>query len=70
MLDKKAKNKNAICVPFENSFIELPIFSNAEIVELIPPYIEPLNNKQILHSIKNPVNMRPFLKLPEAKTMC
>ncbi len=49
MLDKKAKNKNAFNIPYENSFIELPIFSNAEIVELIPPYIEPLNNKQILH---------------------
>ncbi|MHC4242438.1 MAG: lactate racemase domain-containing protein [Planctomycetota bacterium] len=56
MLNKKAKNKNTINIPFENSFIELPIFSNAEITELIPPYIEPLNYKQILHSIKNPVD--------------
>jgi len=67
MLDKKAKNKNAICVPFENSFIELPIFSNAEIVELIPPYIEPLNNKQILHSIKNPVNNAPLSEIARGK---
>ena len=60
MLDKKAKNNNAINIPYENTLIELPIFSNAEITELIPPYIEPLNEKQILHSIKNPFNNASF----------
>ncbi len=67
MLDKKAKNKNTINIPYENSFIELPIFSNAEIVELIPPYIEPLNNKQILHSIKNPVDNAPISEIAKDK---
>lgn len=68
MLDKKVKNKNAICVPYENSFIELPIFSNAEIIELIPSYIEPLNNKQILHSIKNPVDNAPLSEIAKVKS--
>jgi nickel-dependent lactate racemase len=67
MLDKKAKNKNTINIPYENSFIELPIFSNAEIVELIPPYIEPLNNKQILHSIKNPVDNASLSEIAKDK---
>ena len=67
MLDKKAKNKNAICVPYENSFIELPIFSNAEITELIPPCIEPLSHQQILHSIKYPVNNAPLSEIAKGK---
>ncbi|NQT02688.1 MAG: DUF2088 domain-containing protein [Planctomycetes bacterium] len=67
MLDKKAKNKNAINIPFENSFIELPIFSNAEITELIPPYIEPLNYQQILHSIKNPIDNAPVSEIAKGK---
>ena len=67
MLDKKAKNNNAIKIPFEHSFIELPIFSNAEFIELIPPYIEPLNDKQILHSIKNPVNNAPLSEISKDK---
>ncbi|MBC8470794.1 MAG: DUF2088 domain-containing protein [Planctomycetes bacterium] len=68
MLDKKVKNKNAICVPYENSFIELPIFSNAEIIEMIPSYIEPLNDKQILHSIKNPVDNAPLSEIAKVKS--
>ena len=68
MLDKKAKNNNAIKIPFENSFIELPIFSNAEIIELIPPYIEPLNEKQILHSIKNPIDNAPLSEIAKGKS--
>ncbi len=67
MLDKKAKNKNAINIPFENSFIELPIFSNAEITELIPPYIEPLNHQQILLSIQNPVDNAPLSEIAKGK---
>ncbi|MDT8300919.1 MAG: lactate racemase domain-containing protein [Sedimentisphaerales bacterium] len=67
MLDKKAKNKNTINIPYENSFIELPIFSNAEIIELIPPYIEPLNHQQILHSLKNPVGNAPLLEIAIGK---
>ena len=63
MLDKKGKNKNVINIPYENSIIELPIFSNAEITELIPPYIEPLNDQQILHSIKNPVDNAPLSEI-------
>ncbi|MBW7992133.1 MAG: DUF2088 domain-containing protein [Planctomycetes bacterium] len=67
MLDKNAKNKNAINIPFENSFIELPIFSNAEVIELIPPYIEPLNDRQILHSIKNPIENAPISEIAGGK---
>jgi nickel-dependent lactate racemase len=67
MLDKKAKNKNTINIPYENSFIELPIFSNAEVTELIPTYIEPLNEKQILHSIKHPINNAPLSEIAKDK---
>ncbi len=67
MLDKKAKNKNVINIPYENSLIELPIFSNAEITELIPPYIKPLNYKQILHFIKNPVDSAPIAEIAKDK---
>lgn len=67
MLDKKAKNKNIISIPFENSFIELPKFSNAEITELIPTYIEPLNYQQILHSINNPVDNAPISEIAKDK---
>ncbi|MCP4612621.1 MAG: DUF2088 domain-containing protein [Planctomycetes bacterium] len=67
MLDKKAKNKNAICVPYENSFIELPVFSNAEITELIPACIEPLNNQQILHSLKNPIDNPHLSEIAKGK---
>ena len=67
MLDKKGKNKNAIKIPYENSVIELPIFSNAEITELIPPYIEPLNHQQVLHSIKNPVYNAPVSEIAKGK---
>ncbi|MCP4257224.1 MAG: DUF2088 domain-containing protein [Planctomycetes bacterium] len=68
MEDKKAKNKNTIKIPFENSFIELPIFSNAEVAELVLPYIEPLNDKQILHSIKNPVDNAPISEIAKDKS--
>ncbi|MHC4727855.1 MAG: lactate racemase domain-containing protein [Planctomycetota bacterium] len=57
-----------ICIPYENSFIELPIFSNAEVAELVPPYIEPLNDKQILHSIKNPVDNSPISEIAKDKS--
>jgi nickel-dependent lactate racemase len=67
MLDKKGNNKNTINIPYENSFIELPIFSNAEITELIPPCIEPLNYQQILHSINNPVDNAPISEISKGK---
>ncbi len=67
MLGKKAKNTNIISIPYENSLIELPIFSNAEITELIPPCIEPLNYRQILHSIKNPVDNAPLSEITKDK---
>ena len=68
MLDKKSKNKNAISIPYEKSLIELPIFSNAEITELIPPYIEPLNDRQIIHSIKNPIDNAPLSEIAKGKS--
>ncbi len=67
MLDKKEKKKNAIKIPYENSVIELPIFSNAEITELIPAYIEPLNYQQILHSLKNPLDSAPISEIAKGK---
>ncbi len=40
-------------IPYEDSFIELSIGRNADITELIPPYIEPLSYQQIIHSLQN-----------------
>ncbi|MHC4535842.1 MAG: lactate racemase domain-containing protein [Planctomycetota bacterium] len=68
MLDKKGKNKNVINIPYENSIIDLPIFSNAQITELIPLYIKPLNHQQILHSIKNPVDNEPLSEIAKGKS--
>jgi len=48
-------NKQAVKIPYEDSFVELAIGGNAEITELIPPYIGPLSYQQIIHSIKNPI---------------
>jgi nickel-dependent lactate racemase len=67
MLGKKAKNKNTLGIPYENSFIELPIFSNAEITELKPSYIESLNYQQILSSIKNPIDNAPIAEIAGGK---
>jgi len=67
MLDKKGKNKNVINIPYEDSIIELPIFSNAEITELIPAYIEPLNYQQILHSLKHPLDNAPISEISKGK---
>ena len=66
-MDKKTNNKNVISIPYENSLIELPKFSNAEITELIPPYIEPLNYQQVLHSIKNPIDKAPISEIARDK---
>jgi nickel-dependent lactate racemase len=67
MMDKKVTNKNIISIPYESSFIELPKFSNAEITALIPPYIEPLNYQQVLHSIKNPIDNAPISEIAKDK---
>ncbi len=48
-------NRQVLKIPYEDSFIELPLYGNAEITELIPPYIEPLHYQQIVHSLKNPI---------------
>jgi nickel-dependent lactate racemase len=68
MADRKVKDKDTINIQFENSFIELPIFSNAEITELIPPYIEPLNYEQIIRSVKNPVDNAPISEIAKGKS--
>jgi nickel-dependent lactate racemase len=68
MLDKKAKNINIIIIPYENSLKELPIFSNAEVKELIPHYKEPLNYQQIIYSIKNPVDNAPISEIAKDKS--
>ncbi len=64
---EKPTNKRVFKIPYEDSFIELPIRGNAEITELIPPYIEPLSYKQILHSIKNPTANAPLSEIAKGK---
>ncbi|MHC4439482.1 MAG: lactate racemase domain-containing protein, partial [Planctomycetota bacterium] len=60
-------DKQVFKIPYEDSFIELPLCSNAEITELIPPYIEPLSYRQIIHSIKNPVGKSPLSEIAKGK---
>ncbi len=50
-------------MPYENSLIELPIGQAAELVELKPPYIEPISNEQLVESIRNPVASPPLSQI-------
>ena len=65
--NEKPTSKRVIKIPYEDSFIELPIRGNAEITELIPPYIEPLSYQQILHSIRNPAANAPLSEIAKGK---
>jgi nickel-dependent lactate racemase len=60
-------NQQVFKIPYEDSFIELPLCSNAEIAELIPPYIEPLHYQQIIHSLKNPIGKEPLSEIAKGK---
>jgi nickel-dependent lactate racemase len=60
-------NRQVFEIPYEDSFIDLPINGNAEITELIPPYIEPLTCQQIIHSIKNPIGKASLSEITKGK---
>ena len=52
---KEMENRRTLKLPYDSTFIELPISENSEIVELLPPYIESLSYEQIIHSLRNPI---------------
>ena len=54
-------------IPYEGSFIELPLCGNVEITELIPPYIEPLRYQQIIRSLKNPIGKATLSEIAKGK---
>jgi hypothetical protein len=60
-------NKQVFKIPYEDSFIELPLCGNARITELIPPYIEPLRYQQIIHSLQNPIGKVPLSEIAKGK---
>jgi len=60
-------SKRVVKIPYEDSFIELPIGGNARITELIPPYIEPLSYQQIIQSIQKPVGRAPLSEITKGK---
>jgi len=55
-------NSQLTRMPYENSHIELSMGRSVEIIELKPPYIEPISNEQLIEAIRNPVASPP---LPE-----
>lgn len=64
---EKPTGKQVFKIPYEDSFIELPMGGNAEIAELVPAYIEPLSYQQIIHSIKNPIGNAPISEIAKGK---
>lgn len=54
-------------MPYEDSFIELPMNENAEITTLIPPYIKPISYEQIIHSIRNPIGQESLSEIAIGK---
>jgi len=64
---EKSKNKRTVRVPYEDSFIELPMNENAEITALIPPYIKPISYEQIIHSIRNPIGQESLSEIAIGK---
>jgi len=59
--------RQAISIPYEHTFIELPIPGNAELTELIPPCIEPLTQEQKCHAIKNPIGAASLADIARGK---
>lgn len=60
-------NGQMIRLPYDDSFIDLATGKHAEIAELMPPYIEPLNHRQIVHSIRNPIASAPISEIAKGK---
>jgi nickel-dependent lactate racemase len=59
--------KELVSIPYEGSFIELPMNGQAELTELIPPYIAPLSQEQILHALENPIGTPPLAEIARGK---
>jgi nickel-dependent lactate racemase len=67
-IKEEPTNKQVFRIPYEDSFIELPLCGHAEITELIPPYIEPLSHQQIIHSLKNPIGTGLLSEIAKGKS--
>jgi len=53
-------------IPYENSYVELPIGENAKIAEVKPPYIAPIDEQQLIHSIRNPIGTKVLSEIAGA----
>jgi nickel-dependent lactate racemase len=62
------KDGRVVRMPFEGSSAELQMGGNAEVAELIPPYIEPLSHHQLIHSIRNPTGSAPVSEIAKGKS--
>ncbi len=60
-------DKQVFDLPYEDSFIGLAIGENAEVTELIPPYIEPLHSQQIVQSLRNPIGTAALSEISKGK---
>ncbi len=65
--EKELEDGRVVRMPFEGSFVELRMSGNAEIAELIPPYIEPLSHGQLIHAIRSPIGSAPISEIVEGK---
>jgi lactate racemase len=59
--------KQVISIPYEDSFIELPMDGQAELTELVPPYITPLSQQQIEHALENPIGTPALADMARGK---
>ena len=59
--------RRMVKLPYDSTFIELPINENLEIAELIPPYIGPLSYEQIIYSLRNPTGQKPLSETAAGK---
>lgn len=59
--------RRTVKLPYDSTFIELPINENLEIAELIPPYIEPLSYDQMIYSLRNPTGQKPLSEIAVGK---
>lgn len=56
-----------IKIPYDDSFIELPMSENSDLTELAPPYIESLSYEQMIHALRNPTGQSPLSEMAFGK---
>lgn len=59
--------KQMVSIPYEGSFVELPMAWHAKLTELVPPCIEPLSDQQIQHALDNPIGVAPLAEITKGK---